>query len=323
MDQLKQKEIEQKEHLLKEIGENRKLLIDVLDNIPGKIFVKDENGVLLLLNSEVAKVYNKKVEELIGTSDFDNHPHDQAKEYRAKELEILEKGGETYIQEESLTGEMRYLRTTKMPFKIATTGKTGLMGIQMDVTDFIRIEQENKEKEEELRQNIEELKSTQEQMDMLKQQEIEQKEQLLKEIGDNRKLLLNVLDQIPGKIFVKDHDGVLLLLNSEVAKVYNKKVEELIGTSDFDNHPYNEASVYRAKELEIMEKGGETYIQEESLTGDMKFLKTTKMPFYLPHLDTTGLLGFQIDVTDEVTMKERIGKLTHELNALKKKLKNS
>ena len=150
MDQLKQKERKQKEQMLNEIENNRKLLIDVLDKIPGKIFVKDENGVLLLLNSEVARVYNKKVEELIGTSDFDNHPHDLAKEYRAKELEIMEKGAETYIQEETLTGEMRYLKTTKMPFKIAITGKTGLLGFQIDITETKIMEDKVKQLKTEL-----------------------------------------------------------------------------------------------------------------------------------------------------------------------------
>ena len=128
--------------------------------------------------------------------------------------------------------------------------------------------EEMKAQDEELRQNIEELQATHEQMERMKAEEDARNQKMMKEIEDHRKLLLQVLDQIPGKIFLKDHNGVLLLLNSAVAQVYGKTVDELIGTSDFDNHPMEDAKVYREKELEIMAKGAETYIQEESLTGE-------------------------------------------------------
>jgi PAS domain S-box-containing protein len=160
--------------------------------------------------------------------------------------------------------------------------------------------EEMKSQDEELRQNIEELQATHEQMERLKQEETKQQEILMKGMEDYRKLLLDVIDQLPGKIFVKDHDGKLLLLNSEVAKIYGKTVNELIGTSDFDNHAPEDARVYHDQELKIMAHGAETYIQEENLTGQKRYLKTTKMPFYIHHLNTTGLLGYQVDVTEFV-----------------------
>jgi len=134
-----------------------------------------------------------------------------------------------------------------------------------------------------------------------------------------QKMLQDILDNIPGKVFVKDQDGVLVLLNTEVARVYKKSVEELKGTSDFDNHPYELAKEYRAKELEILAKGGETYIQEETVTGDRRFLKTSKMPFRLATTGKTGILGFQFDVTDASLMKETIVKLENEIKTLKAK----
>jgi PAS domain S-box-containing protein len=326
MERMKADENAKNQQMLKEMADYRKLLLDVLDHIPGKIFVKDHDGKLLLLNSEVAKVYSKTVDELIGTSDFDNHPLEDAKVYREKELEIMAKGAETYVQEESLTGSKRFLKTTKMPFVVATTGKTGLLGIQIDVTEFVEMEQrsheateELKAQEEELRQNLEELQTINEQMEKLKQEESERDHKMIKEMEAYRQLLLDVLDHIPGKIFVKDHDGKLLLLNSEVARVYSKTVDQLLGTSDFDNHPLEDAKVYREKELEIMAKGAETYVQEESLTGETRYLKTTKMPFYLPHIGQTGLLGFQVDETEIRVLEDKIHEMQIEINNLREK----
>ncbi len=59
--------------------------------------------------------------------------------------------------------------------------------------------EEMKAQDEELRQNIEELQATHEQMERMKADEDARNKQMIKEIEDNRKLLLKVLDQIPGK----------------------------------------------------------------------------------------------------------------------------
>lgn len=144
---------------------------------------------------------------------------------------------------------------------------------------------------------------------------LKQQEQKVKEFKET---MVSVLDQIPGKIFVKDKDGVIILANSEVARVYNKSVDELIGTSDFDNHEHELAVEYRKTEVDIMENGTQTYVQEEQLTGDLRFLKTTKMPFYIPHLHQGGLFGFQLDVTENEVLKIENERMRRDLDRLKK-----
>ena len=180
--------------------------------------------------------------------------------------------------------------------------------------------EEMKSQDEELRQNIEELQAIHEQMEHMKEEEAKKHQKMLKEIENNRQLLLDILDQIPGKIFVKDQNGTLILLNSEVARVYNKRVDELIGTSDFDNHPFDLAKEYRAKEVEIMNKGAETYVQEEDLTGEKRYLRTTKMPFKLATTGETGLLGFQVDITEAYILKEREKEMSAKIKKLEKEI---
>jgi PAS domain S-box-containing protein len=287
MEKMKEEESLRNQKMMKEIEDNRKLLLKVLDQIPGKIFVKDHNGVLLLLNSAVAMVYNKTVEELIGTTDFDNHPKEDALQYREKELEIIANGAQTYIQEETVTGEMRFLKTTKMPFYLPHLDRTGLLGIQMDVTDFVRIEMENKEKE--------------------------------KELHLSQKLLIDILDKIPAKVFLKDEKGIFLVVNNAVASIYNKKAEQVIGTTDYDNHPDEDVDSWRKQEIEIMEKGETTYIHTETIGGITRYLKTIKMPLPIATTGNTGLLGIQLDVTDLKLLEAEVGKLRVDVERLRKK----
>jgi len=291
MERMKAEEDARNQQMMKEIEDNRKLLLKVLDQIPGKIFLKDHNGVLLLLNSAVAEVYGKTVEELIGTSDFDNHPIEDARIYREKEQAIMANGAETYIQEETVTGEKKYLKTTKMPFFIPHMDKIGLLGIQMDVTDFINIEMENREKE--------------------------------KELNLSRKLLINILDKIPAKIFLKDENGVFVAVNSAVADVYNKETDQIIGTSDYDNHPDEDVDNWRKQEIEIMEKGETNYIHSETTGGVTRHLNTIKMPFMIATTGKKGLLGIQFDVTAIKEKENEALKLAELIQVKQKEIEES
>lgn len=186
--------------------------------------------------------------------------------------------------------------------------------------------------EEEIRQNMEEMQATQEEMQrknseierllaLANQKEAELKEKLLHiqkvqkesdarnqqmlEYMENYKVtLLNILDQLPHKVFLKDKDGKMVLVNTVVAKAHNMSVDELIGKSDFDFVDHETAQQWRNQELEIIRKGSETYIFNEDLSGETITLKSTKMAFYIPHLKQTGLLGIQTDITELERLKE-------------------
>jgi PAS domain S-box-containing protein len=287
MERMKEEENAHNLKMMKEIEDSRKLLIDILDKIPAKIFLKDDKGVFVVVNSAVAEVYNKPVEQVIGTTDYDNHPDEDVDSWRKQELEIMEKGETTYIHSETAHGVTRHLKTIKMPLRIATTGKTGLLGIQLDITDFTLIEQENKEKE--------------------------------KQLELNQQLLIDILNKIPAKIFLKDEKGVFVVVNNAVADVYNKPVEQVIGTTDYDNHPDEDVDSWRKQELEIMEKGETTYIHTETSHEVTRYLKTIKMPLQVATTGNTGLLGIQLDVTDLKLLEAQVVKLNSEVAKLKKK----
>ncbi|MCS6824553.1 MAG: GAF domain-containing protein [Cytophagaceae bacterium] len=175
--------------------------------------------------------------------------------------------------------------------------------------------------EEELRQNLEELQATQE-----KQREIEQElrkskeliEQKLKEqdlqaekmvehMDKFRKVLIEVLNELPQKIFLKDSEGRFVLVNNAVAAAHHTTPSKLLGTSDFDHFPPEEAQSYRNAEIEIIKSGKKKiYEHEEKISGERKILRTMKMPFYIHHLDQMGLLGIQTDITELVELKNKI-----------------
>lgn len=79
-----------------EIENNKKDVIEILNSIPAKIFLKDKDGNMVLFNDEVAKACNLTIDKLIGTHDRDHLDEAQVKEFRKQELEIMSKGSQTF-----------------------------------------------------------------------------------------------------------------------------------------------------------------------------------------------------------------------------------
>jgi methyl-accepting chemotaxis protein len=188
--------------------------------------------------------------------------------------------------------------------------------------------------EEEMRQNLEEMQATQEEMHR-KNREIErllavadekeaqlqsqlQEIQVMKKANDKkneemithtnnfRETLLNILDVLPHKVFLKDSQGKMVLVNTVVAKAHHMTIDELIGKSDFDFVDAETAQQWRNQEIEIVKKGSETYIFNDTIGGETRTLKSTKMAFFIPHLNELGLLGIQTDITELESLKAQV-----------------
>lgn len=144
-----------------------------------------------------------------------------------------------------------------------------------------------REAEEEMRQNMEELTATQE---AISRQESESK--------DMYKTAVAILNELPQKVFLKDQDGKMVMANDRVAQAHHLPLDQLIGKSDFDFVDAKTAQEWRNQELEIISKGRESYVSDETLDGQTRTLHTVKMAFYIPHLKQTGLLGIQTDLSD-------------------------
>jgi len=182
--------------------------------------------------------------------------------------------------------------------------------------------------EEEMRQNMEELSATHEQVERLKIEEERKNKEMIAKIEDYKNMLMRVIDNVPGKIFLKDHEGRLILLNQAVANAYNTTVDKLLGTTDFDFFSFEDASAYRKVELEIIETGKPQRIPEEIFKdqeGKIRILDTLKMPFKISGDEKIGLLGVQTDVTEiksmEKELKEQKEEMQKEINTLKEELK--
>lgn len=138
--QLKSLNIESKQYVL-----NDKTAVElILDNLPFATWLKDEKGNYLAVNKMGADAAGIAKEEMIGKSDFDIYPREEAEIYTASDkATILEKGQEFF--ESIVNGKW------KEEYKKAVRDKSGKIigttGYSRDITKRKKIEEALKESE--------------------------------------------------------------------------------------------------------------------------------------------------------------------------------
>jgi PAS domain-containing protein len=127
-----------------------------------------------------------------------------------------------------------------------------------------------------------------------------------RQIQAHQSMLTSILNEIPMKVFIKKQDGSFYAINKAVSDFHHMSVEELIGKSDYDLYEHDLAKQWHEAELEIIRTGKKEFITDDN----GKFLYTIKMPFFIAPINETGLLGYQLDVSeiDKITRKFGKGK---------------
>ncbi|HVK99125.1 MAG TPA: EAL domain-containing protein, partial [Dongiaceae bacterium] len=126
----------------------------ILETLPDMVWMKDADGVYLMSNPGVEKLYNIQKKDLLGKTDFDFNPPELAHFFRQKDLEAILSGGPRK-NEEWLTsasdGHYFLVETIKTPIFQADGTVLGVMGIARDITARHEMETALKESEARLR----------------------------------------------------------------------------------------------------------------------------------------------------------------------------
>ncbi len=147
-------EIERRKQSEKTLAKERNLLRTLINNSPDLVYVKDHESRFLLANSAtVHSMGLTTLDELVGKTDFEFHPAELAEQYYTDERNILESGQALINREEPVldreTGALRWLSSSKVPFRDNLGNIAGLVGINHDITERKRTEEELKQAKEE------------------------------------------------------------------------------------------------------------------------------------------------------------------------------
>jgi PAS domain S-box-containing protein len=124
------------------VDPSEKLLRQLIRETLDLVFIKDREGRYLVANPASALVAGLPVSEILGRTDEEVFPPEQARQLREADLRILSSGqGETYDESFVVRGELRYFSTAKMPHRDDDGAPLGIVGISRDITDRKRAEE--------------------------------------------------------------------------------------------------------------------------------------------------------------------------------------
>ncbi|MFP5226809.1 MAG: diguanylate cyclase [Acidobacteriota bacterium] len=130
------------------------MLRAIMASVPDLIYVKDLRSRFLYANKGTADVMGESDSaELRGKSDFDYYTTDTAAAFYQDEQKVIETGVPLVSQDEHIResdGRVRWLLTTKVPFRDGDGKTLGIIGIGRNITNLKETEAELKRARENL-----------------------------------------------------------------------------------------------------------------------------------------------------------------------------
>ncbi len=136
-------EIEERKQAVQSLHEYQSYLMELLNGVADPLFVKDSQHRWILLNDACCRLIGASREALIGKSDYDFFPKEQADVFWEKDDEVLNTGKENVNIENitSVEGTLHIIETKKKRF-ITGNGESILVGIISDITEEKRLQDE-------------------------------------------------------------------------------------------------------------------------------------------------------------------------------------
>lgn len=129
-------------------------------------------------------------------------------------------------------------------------------------------------------------------------------------LAREKALLEGLLNSIPDLVFFKDLDGAYLGCNAEFARHTGRERKDVIGSTDFDLYPEEDAKKFRNNDALMMQSGNALHNEEWIEYPDKRrvLVDTLKSPLVDMDGRRIGILGVARDITERKMAEELLRK---------------
>ena len=310
------RDITDRKQAMESLAHAHRQLRALLDNIPDRIYFKDTQSRFVQCNQAVARRLGvESPEQVIGKTDLDFYPLEEAKKFRQDEQEIIKTGQPLLGKTEQVTGangEITWAFVTKVPLRDSGGKVIGLVGISRDITEQKQTEEALRQSRDELEQRVAERTAELSERNATLQQQIAERERTEAALVSAQRLLQAMLDNIPDRIYFKDTQSRFLKLSRTLAQRMGvADPEQAVGKTDFDFFPPEEAQEFFQDEQKIIQTGQPLINKIEMQTqhgGDVAWASVTKVPLQDEAGKVIGIAGINRDITDQKRAEEALAR---------------
>jgi PAS domain S-box-containing protein len=144
--------------LVDELRRQREEQQIILDAMPAMVWYKDRHNRILRANRAAAAAIDRTSAELVGASTYELYP-DEAASYHRDDLEVIESARPKLgivEQMQTATGEKRWVRTDKIPYRDEQGEIVGVIVFAVDITEWKLAEEALEHARRELERRVEE-----------------------------------------------------------------------------------------------------------------------------------------------------------------------
>ncbi len=236
----------------------------VLNAIPDRVFVKDEDHRFLMVNEAFCNFHGAKAEAMLGKNNYDFHTKADADAFYQQEQQIFDSGQPLLREDEVVDrhGNQHFIFINKSMHQLPS-GQKILLGRLIDLTERRTMELQ---------------------------------------LRDSANFLDSVINAVPDPLLVKDESSRFVHVNEAFCRLVNRSAEEILGKTDHDLLPRELADSNRAQD-KLVFASGEANENEKSFTdhnGTVHHLLTKKRP----HRLLTGQQLLTAIILDITSIKE-------------------
>ena len=251
------------------LGSQLHALRGVLDGLGALIFTKDRHGIYTYANQRFCETLGTSLEAIIGRSSADFFDADTAGRLQSDDRQVLETGCRISRRELRLSKdnhEQRCYLAVKAPVFDADGHISGLSGVLIDITEHARTEQQ---------------------------------------LRESQQLLMMVLDNVDGFVFMKGPDRRYRYVNRAFADLFLRSAEAVVGQDDNALMPAEDAHRIREIDDKVFATGVPIAV-EEQITDGQGQLRHWWVKKLLLHGHGDALLGFATDITELKAAEEEL-----------------
>jgi len=236
----------------------------LVDTLPQNIIRKDAAGRFTFANRRFCEAIGRPLGDILGRTDFELFPRELAEKYHADDQKVMtsQLALDTVEAHQTPSGQNMSVHVLKTPLYDSSGRVVGVQGIFWDVTERRRVEDE---------------------------------------LATERDLLRALLDNIPDRIFFKDTASRFLRCSRSMAeRLGAADPRQVVGKTDFDFHPKDQAQEYFDDEQRILASRQPLISKLErqaDVIGRNIWASVTKVPIIAQSGEVTGLIGLSRDVT--------------------------
>jgi PAS domain S-box-containing protein len=264
-----------------ERDEQRRMLRAVLDTLSDFIIFKDKESVFRVCNQAFCDFMGLPEEEIMGKTDFDLFPPENAQSYRDEELQVME-SEQTAINIHRLEGPdgIHWDEAIKTPLRNEQGEIIGVLTAGRDITDRMQAEAERDEQQ---------------------------------------RMLRALLDATPDFVIFKDRESVFRACSERHRQSLgpDTPMDQYLGQSDVDIFPEEEAQRYREEEVHVMETGKHLMAEHLLETSDGPcWVEAVKMPLRNEQGEIVGVFSCERDITEPKQYEGSLARRAREMTAL-------